>query len=399
MFERPTATYDQHHRGFFNTSKEPRQVWAYDSARGQIVYLPDNAIDNSVRDACRHGRLRCPIPHCPDPRLIAKGGAERRHHFAHKVAHTRHDSAAVFRTEAIAMLAAWARRYRGAQISSRHEGGLGIVTIRSAASGNSTELAVTYDPRHEPTPTARRQLLVGHTRALLLPRGEHPQLRDAWLCGDPRLVGRLIAEHGAALAINPERQLVATVLTTPTAARIGLIPTPTTGHPTICLTCHIDDCRLDAHGTITTPALHALRAWEQRHGPASRPRPPRPKPAARARSTPAPAPSPIDVDELPPALSVDPLARQTDINRIVLSGQLARHDGKQWVLTLDNARHGTPPSEILFIPPRGWTAPANNHSAIVLGRLTSDPRDQRPAIVADAVETYQRPAAGPPNGS
>ncbi len=253
MFEQATATYDQRHRDFFNASDEPRQVWAFDSTRGQIVYLPDDAVNDSVRDACRHGRLRCPISDCPDPRLIAKGGAERRHHFAHKVAHTRHDSVAVFRTEAIAMLAAWARRYRGAQISSRHDGTLGIVTIRSAATGNSTELAVTYDPRHEPARTGRRQLLVGHTRALLLPRGEHPQLPGAWLCGDPRLVGRLIAEQGAALAINPKRQLVATVLTMRTAARIGVAPMPATQHPTICLIDHIDDCRLDADGTITTP--------------------------------------------------------------------------------------------------------------------------------------------------
>ncbi|MDP8909580.1 MAG: hypothetical protein M3N47_10805 [Chloroflexota bacterium] len=386
MFEQATATYDQHHRGFFNTSDEPRQVWAFDSTRRQIVYLPDDAVNDSFREACRHGRLRCPIADCPDPRLIAKGGTKRRHHFAHKVAHTRHDSAAVFRTEAIAMLAAWARRYRGAQISTRHEGTLGIVTIRSAATGNSTELAVTYDPRHEPTPTTRRQLLVGHTRALLLPRGEHPQLPGAWLCGDPRLVGHLIADQGAALAINPERQLVATVLTTPTAARIGLAPTPTSGHPTLCLTCQIDDCSLDAHGTITTPALRTLRTWEQRHGPASRLRRPRPKHAAHTRSTPAPADFPIDVDELPPALNVDPLARHTDINRVVLSGQIS-DDGERLILSVNDTRGGTPRSQIVVKPPRGWTAPANSQAAVVLGRLATDPRDLRMTIIADAIET------------
>lgn len=396
MFEQPTATYDQRHRGFFTTSDEPRQVWAFDSTRGQIVYLPDDAINDSVRDACRHGRLRCPIAHCPDPRLIAKGGTQRRHHFAHKVAHTQHDSAAVFRTEAIAMLTAWARRYRGAQITSRHDGTLGIVTIRSAATGNSSELTVTYDPRHEPTPTARRQLLVGHTRALLLPRGEHPQLPGAWLCGDPRLVGRLIAEHGAALAINPEHQLVATILTTATAARIGLTPPPTTGHPRICLSCHIDDCRLDPGGAITTPALRTLRAWEERHGPAGRPRPPRPTRAAPAPA--APAACPIDVDELPAAHNVPAPARQTDINRVVLSGQLER-DGEHWILAVADTGDATHRAEIRVTPPRGWTPPARSQGAVVLGRLTTDARDLRPTIIADAVETYTRPAAGPPSGS
>lgn len=389
MFEQATGTYDQRHRDFFNTSEEPRQVWAFDSTRGQIVYLPEDTVNDSVRDACRDGRLRCPIANCPDPRLIAKGGAKRRHHFAHKVAHTRHDSAAVFRTEAIAMLAAWARRYRGAQISSRDDGTLGIVTIRSATTGSSSELAVTYDPRQDLMPTARQQLLVGHTRALLLPRGEHPQLPGAWLCGDPRLVGRLIAEHGAALAVNPERQLVATVLTARIAARIGLIPTPTTGHPTACLIDHVDNCRLDADGTITTPALRTLRAWEQRHGPAGRPPRPRRKRAAKVRSR--AALSPMDVDELPPALSVERLAGHPDINRVVLSGQMERDD-EHWVLTVGDAR-GVPRSRIVVTPPPDWTAPANNHSTVVLGRLTTDPRDSRLTIVAEAVETYERSTA------
>lgn len=394
MFEQPTATFDQRHRGFFNASDEPRQVWALDSATAEIVYLPEHAVGETVRDACRNGRLRCPIADCPDPRLIAKGGTQRRHHFAHKIAHTRHDSAAIFRTEAVAMLAAWAQRYRGAKISTRHDGTLGIVTIRSIATGNVAELAVTYNPREDPTTTAGRQLLVGHTRALLLPRTEHPQLPAAWSCGEPRLVGHLIAEQGAALAINPERQLVATVLMTPTAARIGLAPTPATGHPTICLPCQIDDCTLDADGTITTPALRTLRTWEQRHGPASRPRQPRPKHAAR--STPAPADFPIDVDELPPALNVDSLARHTDINRVVLSGQIS-DDGKRVVLSVNDTRDRSRRS-IVVKPPSAWTAPANSQAAVVLGRLTTDPRDLGMTIIADAIETYERaPPRRPPD--
>ncbi len=60
MFEQPTATFDQRHRDFFNTHDEPRQVWALDSTTGQIVYLPEHAVSDSIREACRSGRLRCP---------------------------------------------------------------------------------------------------------------------------------------------------------------------------------------------------------------------------------------------------------------------------------------------------------------------------------------------------
>ena len=97
------------------------------------------------------------------------------------------------------------------------------------------------------------------------------------------------------------------------------------------------------------------------------------------------------MDELPPALSVARLASDADINRVVLSGQIG-HDAEHWVLTVGDAR-GVPRSQIVVTPPPGWTAPGNDHSAVVLGRLTSDPRDSRPAIDADAVEIYERSTA------
>jgi hypothetical protein len=403
VFEQPTATFDRRHRAFFDTSDEPRQVYALDTASGQIVYLPDHAVSDSVRDACRDGRLRCPIAACPDPRLIAKGGTERRHPFAHKVAHTQHDSAAVLRTEAVAMLAAWARRYRGAQISTRHEGSLGIVTIRSAPTGATVELAVTYNPREQSDPMPGRQLLVGHARALLLPRIEHPALPDAWCCGDPRLVGQLIARHGAAVAVNPERQLVATLLTTRVAERVGLAPRNAPRHPTICLVDTIDDCRLDAHGAFTTPSLRTLRVWEDEHHPIAAGRA---RHARRAKPTPirdgSPPPAPtIGVDALPPAAPADLLGPGTDINRIVVSGHMtgprraAEHEPRHWTLSIPAPDdHGADIAVEVELA-AGIATAAGPGGAVVQGRLTNHGTDGRIAIVANVIQAAATPPVRP----
>jgi hypothetical protein len=82
---------------------------------------------------------------CPDARFLAKGGELRRHHFAHKVAHTRHVPAAVFRAEAVAMLADWARHFPSTEVATSDEGVLGAVAIRSKRSGKVVTLGVTYD--------------------------------------------------------------------------------------------------------------------------------------------------------------------------------------------------------------------------------------------------------------
>jgi hypothetical protein len=387
MFEQPTATFDQRHRGFFNATDEPRQVWALDASTGQIVYLPQHAVGDSVRDACRTGRLRCPIAQCPDPRLIAKGGTQRRHHFAHKVAHTHHDSAAIFRTEAVAMLADWAQRYRGAQIGTRHDGSLGIVTIRSLTTGKVAELAVTYNPREDPT-GAGRQLLIGHTRTLLLPRSEHPLVPGAWCCGSPRLVADLIGRTGAAIAVNPERRLVGTVLSTDLAERAGLTPKNTDNHPTICLIDDLDACQLDEHGTITTPTLQALRASQQPTGSISGARAPRRRRTDRDTA----APSPIDVERLPTVTTASHAG--ADINRVVLSGRLAPHRGGRWQLTLSARSAHAPPLQILVEPQPGRTLPVTEADAVIQGRLTGEPDDGHLLLLAEAVELYTPQSAG-----
>jgi len=397
MFDQATAIFDRRHRRFFADNDEPRQVWALDRDRGQIVHLPDGAVDDAVRRACRDGRLRCPVRDCPDPRLIAKGGRQRRHHFAHKVAHIPHDSAAVLRTEAVAMLAAWARRYRGTDVSTSDNDELGIVSIRSRRSGRVSELAVTYDPRTEPLQTDHsptRQLLLGHTRALLLPRSEHTQQPGVWLCGDARLTRQLIYEHGAAIAVNPQQRLVATLLDTRIAHHAGLICQHPAAHPTTCIITDIDACRLDEQGAITTPALTKLRAWQDEHPNAPTGRAPR---RSRTHHNGAAMPSrPAEDIDLPVLTDRTTGPHRPDINRVVLSGTLVAQQGKQpsereGTQTLRVAIDSEQPNryvDVIVTGPHLSTSRAEDRVAVVHGHLNASPVNGDLAIVADTVELY-----------
>src|SRR5439155_2203600 len=178
-----------------------------------------------VRGECNEGRLICPMADCPDPRFIARGGAERRHHFAHRVAHVKNAPGAVWRQEAVTMLVDWARRYRRAQVDAHDGERVATVRIRSQRTGREVELQVTYDRRLEvPLEHLRdpaRQLLVGHTRGLLLPRQPCSELPGAWWCGTSRLVAELVAWSGWAIAVNPEHRLIATMLDAYAAPRAG----------------------------------------------------------------------------------------------------------------------------------------------------------------------------------
>lgn len=118
-------------------------------------------------------------------------------------------------------------------------------------------LTVTYDRRYQPPTSADgEQLLLGHTRGLLLPRREADDAPGRWWCGKGRLLGDLIAEHGRALAVNPQERLVATVADAHLAREAGLIRVP----PSELLLCVVDElehARLDADG-LHTPAGDAL---------------------------------------------------------------------------------------------------------------------------------------------
>lgn len=291
MFKQLTSAIDRRHRSFFAASGDARQVWALNTTTGRVDYLPEDGVDENVRRACEQEHLRCPMRDCPDPRFSAKGGTVRRHHFAHKVAHTKHSTAAVYRAEAVAMLAQWARRYSGAEITTSDAEQLGTVAIRSTKTGKVLKLGVTYNRSYDywakQASDLHDQLLIGHTRGLLLPREEHPDEPGVWCCGDPQLVGAIILLHHVAIAINPQERLVATLINATVARRAGLIPMSVTERPNVCIVVDINDCSLDETGLVT-PTLDRLREWQHQEEArrSAAPRPDRRPPPTPAHETP-----------------------------------------------------------------------------------------------------------------
>jgi hypothetical protein len=76
-----------------------------------------------LRDACAAGHLVCPVPGCPDPRLITRGGS-RRDHFAHRhvVDATTHAPEGWYHLCGKHLMGDWARRrYPGARVQVDHE--------------------------------------------------------------------------------------------------------------------------------------------------------------------------------------------------------------------------------------------------------------------------------------
>jgi hypothetical protein len=257
MFEHATATADSRHRMFFARAGEICQVWAR-RTDGILFYLPDGGVDREVRAAAHAGRLTCPYPGCPDPRFIAKGGSERRHHFAHRIAGQEHRTTAAWRHQALLMLADWsARRYPNLEIELDDREAGESLQLRSPRTGRVVRLTVTYDRRYQPPPPLPGvQLLVGHSRGLLLPRREAEGAPGRWWCGEGRLVGDLVADRGWALAVNPEERLIATIAEPYIARGAGL----TEGRPRAALLCIVDElehAHLDADG-IHTPASNAI---------------------------------------------------------------------------------------------------------------------------------------------
>jgi len=265
VFRQATGTIDARHRGFFAEAGDARQVWARlqgGEEEGGVFFLDEGGVTEEVRRGCSEGRLICPMTDCPDPRFIARGGGVRRHHFAHRVAHVKHATAAVWRYEAMTMLADWAACYRGAELDAHDGQRAATVRIRSQRTGRQIALQVTYDRRFDaPLEQLRdrsRQLLVGHSRALLLPRQPCRDVEDAWWCGESRLVGDITLARGYAIAVNPEQRLVGTLIDSHTARAMGLIRrSEAVAYPLLCIICELDRCRLTEHG-VTTPTAQQL---------------------------------------------------------------------------------------------------------------------------------------------
>lgn len=293
MFRQATGTIDAKHRGFFAEAGDARQVWArrVGGPGADVLFLPEHGVTEAVREDCRAGRLVCPMADCPDRRFVARGGARRRHHFAHQVAHVKHATAAVWRLEATSMLADWvASRYRRADVTTTDGDAVATVSVRSQRTGREVQLQVTYDRRLEPPMEQLRdpsqQLLVGHTRGLLLPREPCRQAPGGWWCAAGRLVGELVLWRGVALAVNPEQRLVATLMGASVARRAGLLGRGAWApHALLCLPAGLDACLLTEHGLSTPAAQRALSALAARPQPPVAPTPP---PARPAHPTPSP---------------------------------------------------------------------------------------------------------------
>ena len=125
-------------------------------------------------------------------------------------------------------------------------------------------LTVTYDRRYQPpAPAPGEQLLLGHTRGLLLPRREADDEPGRWWCGEGRLVGDLVADHGRALAVNPQERLVATVADAHLAREAGLIH-GRSSEPLLCVVDELEHARLDADGLHTAAGDALDKALERR---------------------------------------------------------------------------------------------------------------------------------------
>ncbi len=232
-------------------------MWAR-RADGSLFYLAVGGVDPEVRAAASADRLTCPYPGCPGPRFIAKGGQERRHHFAHQVAGQEHRTSAGWRHQALLMLADWsARRYPHLEIDldDREDGE--SLALRSPRTGQMVRLTVTYDRRYQAAGLApAEQLLVGHSRALLLPRREADGAPGRWWCGEGRLVGDLVAERGWALAVNPQERLIATLAEAELVRGAGLVQ-DRMREALLCIVGELQHARLDAAG-VHTPASDSI---------------------------------------------------------------------------------------------------------------------------------------------
>jgi len=104
---------------------ELRQLFARDQRLAHdapLVFLEIGAA-RQLRADCHAGHLVCPVPGCPDPRLITRGGS-RRDHFAHRHAADTlaHAPEGWYHLCGKSLVGAWARhRYPEARVQVDHE--------------------------------------------------------------------------------------------------------------------------------------------------------------------------------------------------------------------------------------------------------------------------------------
>lgn len=113
---------DRHHAG---RRPDARQLFARDRRLADdapLVYIERGAA-RALRAECDAGHLVCPVPGCPDPRLITRGGS-RRDHFAHRqlVDAITHAPERWYHFCAKSLVGEWARRqHPEARVQVDHE--------------------------------------------------------------------------------------------------------------------------------------------------------------------------------------------------------------------------------------------------------------------------------------
>lgn len=82
--EREATTHVAYRDWAIEALGDERQVYARstETESGELVFMPEGAAEQ-FRAPAQAGRLVCPVPGCPYPRLTTRGPARRRHHFVH----------------------------------------------------------------------------------------------------------------------------------------------------------------------------------------------------------------------------------------------------------------------------------------------------------------------------
>jgi len=165
-------------------------------------------------------------------------------------------------------------------------------------------------------------------------------------------------------------------------------------HPTTCIITDIDACRLDEQGSITTPALTTLRAWQDEH-----PNAPTGRASRRSRTYHSSAATALrPAEDIDLSLRADRTSgpHRPDINRVVLSGRLVGHATPQrgerhaaWTLRVAiDGQHPHRYLDVIVTRPHITTPRAEDPVAVVHGHLDASPVTGNLSIAADTLELY-----------
>jgi hypothetical protein len=252
------------HRDFFAEHGDARQVWARERSTGRVVFLPDGEADR-FRAACNAGQLLCPIPGCDSPAFRARGAEILRHHFAHREATASHAPHEVWRVEALAAVRGWLTD-RWPSLRVTPVGG-DALELTSPRTGRRVVLAmtarrITVDAWRERRRDAESrgatwQVLLAPTSGVVRmveDLGDAAFATRLW-----GVVAEIVARTGAAVALNPQAQLVGTMTSSELADAAGLAGAGAGAGDGRLIVEPLTACDLTFEGLVP-PAAAAVRA-------------------------------------------------------------------------------------------------------------------------------------------